>query len=133
MVVSSGAEGAIRALERAYDEAWTAGDLVRVLSCFSSDPVIITPEGRLLRGLSEVRAGLQAVMVQPARAQHVSTVDAVHLVTAEVAVVDGRAVVAAHAPTGVTDEALVHSFTDILVRQDGRWRIAHVRAYRFLG
>jgi len=115
------------AVEHVYDAAWTAGDLAGVLRCFTSDAVIITPDGDLLAGIAEIEAGLRSVMAQPSRQVHSSTIDAVHFVTAHVAVVDGHAVLDADAGAP-SDQRLLHRFTDILVKRDGAWQIAHVRA-----
>lgn len=126
-MVGGSEEQDVIAVELAYDQAWTAGDLTRLRGLFTSDAVIITPNGDVLTGIAEIEEGLRSVMAQPARKVHASTIDAVHFVTADVAIVDGHAVLDAAA--GAESEArLLHRFTDILVRQDGVWRIAHVRA-----
>lgn len=96
--------------------------------------MIVTPYGDVWTGIATIEQGLRAVLSQPSRAQHASTITAVHFVTDDVAVVDGHAVLdAAAEPAGKDGEPLLHSFTDIVTRRDGQWRIAHVRAYRFIG
>lgn len=124
-------ESEIRALENAYDQAWSAGDALRLLSLFVPEAVIVTPHGDVWTGAAAIEQGLRAVMSQPARGQHASTIKAVHFVTADVAVVDGNALLEAER---ADDEAapLLHSFTDVVVKRDGEWRIAHVRAYGFI-
>ncbi len=126
-------EGDVLALERAYDEAWTAGDPARLLSCFAPDAVIITPYGDVLSGLPAISEGLRAVMAQPSRTTHASRINAVHFVTADVAVVDGRAVLDGGEQASTDEQPLLHSFTDVVVKRDGVWLIAHVRAYGFIG
>jgi len=72
-------------------------------------------------------------MSQASRGTHTSTINAVHFVTTDVAIVDGRAVLNADAArVSKEDDPLLHSFTDVLVKHDGAWRIAHVRAYGFV-
>jgi hypothetical protein len=57
--------------------------------------------------------------------RHTSRAVRVSFVSPDVAVVDGEASVNGAAALG----SLNHRFTDILVRQDKCWKIAHVRAY----
>jgi uncharacterized protein (TIGR02246 family) len=124
----------VRALESRYDEAWSAGDVARLVSFFVPGAVIVTPYGDVWTGVREIEEGLRAVMAQPSRDRHASTITAVHFVTGDVAVVDGQAVLdAAVEPVRNEAEALAHSFTDVVVKRDGHWRIAHVRAYGFIG
>ena len=122
----------VTAVELAYDDAWTAGDLLRLTSCFTSDAVIISPYGDVMTGIAQIEEGLRSVMAEPSRKVHASTIDAVYFVTADVADVDGHAVLDSDAVPSRTDQRLLHRFTDILVNRDGAWRIAHVRAYGFL-
>ena len=134
MADSSGDEGDVRALERAYDNAWTSGDVARLLSVFVPDAVIVTPYGDVWKGVPDIEDGLRAVMSQPSRVTHTNTIHAVHFVTADVAIVDGRAVLDSGAAQATEDnDPLLHSFSDVLVKRDGVWRIAHVRAYGFIG
>lgn len=126
-------EGDIRALERAYDQAWSAGEVPRLLSFFVPEAVIVTPYGDVWTGTADIEEGLRAVMSQPSRGKHSSTIKAVHFVTADVGVVDGNAVLEAGAERAVDEAApLRHSFTDVVVKRDDQWRIAHVRAYGFI-
>lgn len=133
MANSTGEERDVRALERAYDEAWTSGDLARLLSFFVPEAVIVTPYGDVLKGISDIEEGLRAVMSQPSRGTHTSTINAVRFVTADVAIVDGRAVLDTDAGQATEENhPLLHSFSDVVVKRDGAWRIAHVRAYGFI-
>ena len=120
------------AVELAYDDAWTAGDLVRLTSCFTTDAVIISPYGDLMTGIAQNEEGLRLFMAEPSRWVHPSPIDSVYFVTADVAVVDGQAVLDSDAVPARTDQRLLHRFTEILVNREGAWRISHVRAYRLL-
>ena len=133
MANSTGEERDVRALERAYDEAWTSGDLARLLSFFVPEAVIVTPYGDVLKGISDIEEGLRAVMSQPSRGRHTSTINAVRFVTAEVAIVEGRAVLDTDEGQATEENhPLLHSFSDVVVKRGGAWRIAHVRAYGFI-
>lgn len=133
MVDPTGDESDVRALEGAYDEAWTSGDVGRLLSFFIPDAVIVTPYGDVLTGLPDIEEGLRAVMSQPSRGSHTSTINAVYFVSADVAVVDGRAFLhPQEAQATEENHGLLHSFSDVVVKRDGAWRIAHVRAYAFI-
>jgi len=130
MADPTGDERDVRALEDAYDRAWTSGDLARLLSFFIPDAVIVTPYGDVWTVLPGIEEGLRAVMSKPSRGTHTSTINAVHFVTADVAIVDGRAVLRTHEAQATEQEhPLLHSFSDVVVKRDGAWRIAHVRAY----
>ena len=62
------------------------------------------------------------------RSQHVSTIERISFVTDSVAIVDERAVVSHLAADNDPEARLEHCFIDILVRDGGRWLIAHIRA-----
>jgi uncharacterized protein (TIGR02246 family) len=121
-------EAAVRAIEAAYDRAWQAGDIESLLACLSEDAVLINPHGEVARGHSGIRRELTAVLGGPARgSQHTSSISRIEFVTADVAIVDGQAMIEL---PGQDDRAstLAHRFTDILVRNSGVWVIAHIRA-----
>jgi hypothetical protein len=57
----------------------------------------------------------------------------VRFVSDDVALADGEAVIEGlKDPGGGVMPPLVHRFTDVLVRLDGSWRIAQIRAYVFM-
>ena len=123
-------EAAVRAIEEAYDRAWGAGDVDGLVACITSDAVLINPRGNAACGKDEIRRVLGAFLAGEAiRSQHVSTIERISFVTDSVAVVDGRAVVSHLAADPDSQARLEHCFTDILVRDGGRWLIAHIRAY----
>lgn len=120
---------AIRAVESAYDAAWRQGDLESLLACFTEDAVVVSPRGEVAARIAEIRDRLGGFLRGPARgSSHTSRLVRVSLVTADVAVVDGEARVEG-AGAEFASGSLVHRFTDVLVRRNGRWVIAHVRAY----
>jgi len=106
--------------------------LARLLSLFIPDAVIVAPYGDVWKGRSEIEERLRAVVSEPSRGTHISTINAVRFVTADVAIVDGFAVLHTHeAKATEEDHPLLHSFSDVVVKREGAWRIAHVRAYGF--
>ena len=123
-------ENAIRALEAAYDEAWNLGDIDRLLACMTEDALIVDPRGKVARGHGEIRR-LLSPLVGPlgGRSTHNSRIVRVEFVTPNVALVDGRA----HVEDLVLGEGqeptdLFHRFTDVVVRREGQWKIAQIRA-----
>jgi uncharacterized protein (TIGR02246 family) len=123
-------EAAIRALEAAYDRAWNARNLEALLACMTDNPAIMDPRGVVSRGRDEIRQMLSPFFVSAQTAsKHKTEIVNVEFVTPDVAVVDGRA----HIEGIVIEQELVaadfvHRFVDIVVRHEGQWRIAHVRA-----
>lgn len=122
-------EAAIREVERAYDAAWQAGDLDGLLACLSPDAVLVNPFGETAEGHAEIRNELAKVLGGSAAPQkHTSIVSRVAIVTDDVALVDGEAVV----EDGPDRAPLRHRFTDVLVRREEGWLVAHIRAYQHL-
>lgn len=123
-------EAAVRAVEHNYDAAWSAGDMAGLISLFTPDAVIINPYGAQWTGLDQIALSLTAFLAgEGARSTHSSRLKSVFLVTPDVALVDGRATLKGENLSG---GELVHDYTDVLLKQDGVWRICHVRAYAFM-
>lgn len=122
----------VRAVEAAYDRAWGEGDLAGVLACLAEDVVMVSPRGEVARGVQEAQFLLGRFLLGPAAGSvHTSEIVDVALVTDDVAVVDGVTTVEGVVLDG--SSVVSHRFTDVLVRRDGRWVIAHVRAYGLVG
>ena len=120
---------AVRAVELAYDRAWSAGDLEALLACVADDAVLINPRGETATGANEIRAALGAFLSGEAKGSvHESAITRVSFVADDVAVVDGRAEIRT---PGSERPLFEHPFTDIVVRTTSGWAIAHVRAYTF--
>jgi uncharacterized protein (TIGR02246 family) len=127
-------EAAIRALEAAYDRAWNAADLGGLTAPFTPDASIVDPFGGVSSGRAEIERLLTTLFDGAGRGStHTSTVLSVRFVTDDVALVDGEAVIEGLGESGGgVMPTLVHRFTDVLVKHDGSWRIAQVRAYVFV-
>ncbi len=124
-------EAAIRALEAAYDAAWDAGDVDGLVACFAPDAVVVNPLGEVAHGRGGIGQALGAFLAGPARgSRHTSALGRVTFVTDDVAVVDGEATLTGLAAlAGGIAPPLTHRFTDVVVKRDGAWLLAHVRAY----
>lgn len=122
---------AIHALESAYDAAWDASDLDALEKLFSPDAVVVNPRGEVAVGRTDIRQALERFLGGAAKGStHRSTLTGVRLITQDVAVVDGEAVIEGlRDPNGSTASALRHRFTDIVVRREEVWKISDVRAY----
>lgn len=127
-------KAAIRALEAAYDRAWNAGDLAAAMEAFAADVVVIDPSGGTSVGREGVQRSLASLLAGVGRGStHISEIIGIHFVTDDVALVDGEAVIEGFtADDGSTMAPLHHRFTDVLVKEEAGWLIAHVRAYVFM-
>jgi uncharacterized protein (TIGR02246 family) len=118
-------EERIREVESAYDRAWGCSDVEALVACFTADAVLVNPRGEVARGTGEIGEALGSFLRGPAKDSiHESQIIQIHFATADVAIVDGEASI-----SGDSGSPITHRFTDILVRKEGTWRIAHVRAY----
>ena len=128
-------EAAIRGLEQAYDTAWNAGDLRALVSLFANDAVLINPRGQIARGRAEIEQVMRRFLGGSAReSTHTTVVAEVNFLTDDVALVDGEATLeGVTGPDGESEPPLLHRFTDVMIRAEGIWSIAHVRAYVFMG
>jgi uncharacterized protein (TIGR02246 family) len=123
-------ESEIRRVEALYDTAWRHGDIDGLLACLRADAVLVNPRGGVARGHEEIRRMLGSYLADEARGtQHSSEILRIEYATDTVALVDGEAHIARPGDGRAAPYLLVHGFTDVLVRNDNRWLIAHVRAY----
>jgi uncharacterized protein (TIGR02246 family) len=127
-------EAAIRALEAAYDAAWNAADLKGLTASFTPDATIVDPFGGVSSGRTEIGRLLGTLLAGSGRGStHAGAILGVRFVSDDVALADGEAVIEGLSrPDGSAMPPIVHRFTDVLVRGDGGWRIAGVRAYVFM-
>jgi uncharacterized protein (TIGR02246 family) len=128
-------ERLVRTVERDYDAAWTAGDIDRLLTLLTPDAVIVNPYGGVARGTAEIETMLRGVRdTDDPSSTHTSVVTAVYFVTDDVALADGEATIERIVlPGQAAPGTYSHSYTDVLVRRDGVWRIAQIRAYTHAG
>ena len=120
-----GDEEGIREVESAYDRAWGSSDVEALVACFTEDAVLVNPRGEVASGIKEIRSALRSFLLGQAKGSiHESQVKRIHFTTYDVAIVDGEVTIA-----GGRGSPIKHYFTDILVLNEGTWRIAHIRAY----
>lgn len=125
----SRAEAEICAIEADYDNAWGAADMSRLMSVLDPDVVILDPRGGTSVGAPEARRLLSDFLTgEGAGSTHTSRCKRVSFVTDDVALFDGQATIAG--PN--LAQPIVHDFTDVFVKRDDRWRIAHIRAYVYM-
>jgi uncharacterized protein (TIGR02246 family) len=127
-------EAAIRALEQAYDDAWNRGDAKGLVSSFSSDAIVVNPEGAVAVGKAEFEQVMTEVLAgRFSGSIHTTNVTRVHLPKKNIAIVDGEATLTRlKAPDGSELPPTVVKFTDVMIKQRGRWLITDVRAYVLL-
>jgi uncharacterized protein (TIGR02246 family) len=123
-------EEAIRAVEAAYDAAWQAADIDGLLTCLTTDAVLVNPRGEVARGHHEIRQSLgEFIKTEALGSKHTSVISRVEFITPDVVIVDGEAIIERANEDKKHTSSLTHRFTDLLVRKNDRWAIAHVRAY----
>lgn len=98
------------------------------MECVGPGAVLVNPRGDVAIGKEAIRRALDSFLRgEASRSSHESELERVSFIGDDVAVVDGRAKIEG----GSLDSVIEHRFTDILVRERGRWFIVHVRAYMF--
>ena len=121
-------EAEIRAIEASYDRAWGAADMAALMSFLEPDVVIFDPRGGRSVGASEARRLLQDFLLGEGSGSTHTSAKRVSFVTDDVALFDGQATI--DGPN--LSRPIVHDFTDVFVRREGRWKIAHIRAYIYM-
>lgn len=122
-------EAEIRGIEATYDSAWGSADMAGLMSVLEPDVVILDPMGGTSVGASAAQGLLQNFLSGAGLgSSHTSRLKRISFVSDDVALFDGEATI--EGPN--LSEPLVHDFTDVFVRREGKWRIAHVRAYVFM-
>lgn len=132
MAVASAApdddEQAIRAAGKAYQEALARGDGKAIAELWTADGDIIDEQGMVTKGRDTA-----ALIMPPAEAGAGPKFDiqetSLRFLTPDVAIEDGNVTVT---PPGAVAPLSGH-FTATWVKQDGRWRIASLREYKFDG
>ncbi len=128
-------EAAIRAVENSYDTAWQNGNIESLIECLTDNIVVVNPFGQSAIGKIEFRKMLVEFLNGPGKnTKHTSTILRISFITDGVASVDGKAIINSADKNKNLDNSspLIHYFTDILVKQNERWKIAAIRAYTFI-
>ena len=127
-------EKAIRSLEAEYDAAWQEENIEALAACLTEDAVLINPLGQIARGRTEIKKMFSDNLNGSLKgSKHKSQILRVDFITDDVAIVDGKAIIE---DVEVSDKSLAsvleHRFTDILVKRNNIWAIAHIRAYTII-
>lgn len=124
-------EAAVRAVEKAYDTAWQNGNIEGIMECLTDNIVVVNPFGQSALGKIEFRRMLvEFLNGQGKNTKHTSIILRVDFINDNVAVVDGKAII--NDSDNINKSSVTHNFTDILVKRNETWAIAHIRAYGFI-
>jgi uncharacterized protein (TIGR02246 family) len=120
-------EQAIRAMLRAYVEAYNAAKADDLLALMTDDAALRDSDGHLTRGPDAIREQLTAGFAEAEGVTISGQAESLRFFTPEVAQVEGRFALTA---PGDQEPSQTGRFTLIAVRRDGRWRIAELRDAR---
>jgi len=109
------------ALAKIYSEANAAA----LAELFLDDGMIVDPEGKATRGKAAIAAMYAGSFQESPGVKVEPTVEAVRFLTADVARVEGRS----RLSSANGDASEFTRFSTLLVRRDGKWRIAEIREY----
>ena len=98
-----------------------------MVAAFTPEAVIINPLGQPARGRAEIERVLGVFLEGPAAYEHSVAGGVRDAGTSPSSM--GKPLERAAGPEGALTPLLVHRFTDVAVKQDGTWLLAHVRAY----
>lgn len=117
-------EAAIKAMLQEYAKAYNAGQADTLAGLMTDDVELVDGDGNSTKGRKDVTGQFAAVFAEGAPATLKANVEGLRFVTADVAQVAGQFQLG-------EDDAPVNAgrFSILVVRRDGRWRIAELRDY----
>jgi uncharacterized protein (TIGR02246 family) len=119
---------AIRATAAAFDAALNSGNAKQAAALWVEGGTLTTPGGNSVTGRAEMEKMLVGWLAGPLKgATHTANLRAIHFVTPDVAVTDGDVTLVR--PNQPLAKA---TLTQVLVKRQGRWLLADVRAYVFM-
>jgi uncharacterized protein (TIGR02246 family) len=119
-------ETAVRALHLAFVKAYNAEDVQTLSDLFTPDAAVIDSAGQATRGRAQVTAMYAASFQDVEGLKLESAADAVRFLTPDVAEVEGQFLLSGG---GAGDARQNGTFAALVVRRDGRWRLAEIRDY----
>ena len=127
-------EEEIRSLEAQYDLFWNNADVESIVETFAEDVVVVSPFGETSVGIEAQRISYESLFAGLAKdSTHTSIIRSVYFITDGVALVDGEAIINGfREPDGSPMQEMRHSYTDVVIKKDDGWYIAHVRASVFM-
>jgi uncharacterized protein (TIGR02246 family) len=118
-------EASLRALHTAFVKAYNSADSQALADLFADDAEVIDSAGEATRGRADIAAMYADAFKEVKGLKLESTAEAVRFLTPDVARVEGQTTL-----TGGTGDATQTSrYVGLLVRRDGRWRLAELRDY----
>ena len=119
-------ETAIRALHEAFVKAYNAADAQALSGLFVDDAEVIDSSGEATRGRAEIAAMYTESFKDVKGLKLESTTESIRFITPEVARVEGQSELSGGS-TG--DARQAGTFAALMVRREGRWRLAELRDY----
>jgi uncharacterized protein (TIGR02246 family) len=122
----------IQALGGQFDIAWSLGDSAAIGNLFTESATMLTPLGERLEGRAAIQAVFQKWMESAPQSKHETKLTYMTHLTPDMVLIDGDCIL-----SGLKDSAgtllpnSVSSFSAILIKVEGKWYIAHNRAYLF--
>ena len=121
---SPAAEKEIRAAAQSFVEAFNRGDAKAIAAQWTTDGVYVSEDGERFQGRESIQREYETLFDNYPEARMRLEIDSIRLVSADTAVEEGRAALIPQPPG---EERTMSSYTAIHVRQNGQWRMTHVR------
>ncbi len=119
-------ETPIRALQDAFVKAYNAADAKALSDFFTDDAEVIDSAGEATRGRAEITAMYTESFKDAKGLKLESTSESIRFLTPDVARVEGQSLLSGG---GAIDTTEAGTFAALMVRRDGRWRLAELRDY----
>ena len=119
-------ETAIKATLAAIDAGWAEGDVKATAAAWAEDGVSVTPMGDRAAGRVEIERSVASALSQLKGSTHTLTVETIHFIKSDVAVVDGTGEVTGAGP------AIRARVTFVMSKIKGKWLAADSRGYTYL-
>lgn len=112
---------AVKALDRAYEEAYAKADVAALAGYFTEDAEYTSDDGRNFSGRAAIEASMKASFAVNKGAKIAITADSVKILTPEVVVEKGSSIVTSR--FGDESEAL---YTAVYLKKDGKWKMSQL-------
>ena len=115
----------VHELVDAFRKAYTTPDVEALAGLFTEDAAVVDSDGDEVRGKAAIAAMYADAFKDAPGLKLEAQLQAIRFLTPEVARVEGRS----RLSTGTGDATEFHRFSGLLVRKDGKLRIAEIRDY----
>lgn len=117
-------EKAIRETQAAFAKAYNAADAKALSELLTDDAEVIDSSGEATRGRADIASMYESSFKEAKGLKLEASTDSVRFLTPDVARIEGQSVISG----GTTGDAVqVGTFAALMVRRDGRWRLAELR------